>query len=123
MVAERGPPIQPENLPEVSARTSAAMAAGQSGQDDVYIDNATTVVHFQVILHRIAHLIDRQSGEIERTTHGTEQQLAQVRIDIQTLSQRPQASASTDVRVDLIDLKTMSPTVLGVIWVRNPKPG
>ena len=66
---------------------------------------------FQIILHRIVQLIDRQSGEIERTTHGTEQQLAQVRIDLQTLSQRPQASASADVRVDLIDLKTMSPTV------------
>lgn len=82
---------------------------GQSGQDDVYIDNAHTVGDFQVIMHRMVALIDRTSQELERTSHGAEQQLAQLRTDLRAMAQAPQAQARAETRLDLIDLKTMSP--------------
>ena len=83
----------------------------QSGQDDVFIDNANTVGDFQVILHRLVQLLDRNATELDRATHGAEQQMAQLRTELAALAQRPVAHAQAETTVDLIDLRTMSPAV------------
>ena len=51
--------------------------AGQSGNDDVSIDNANTVGDFQVLLRAGQEANEALKAELENYTRNTEQQLAQ----------------------------------------------
>ena len=52
--------------------------AGQSGNDDVSIDNANTVGDFQVLLRAGQEANEALKAELENYTRNTEQQLAQL---------------------------------------------
>ena len=90
----------------------AAMGSmGASGTQDVGIDQATTVGDIQAILHRIMYKISDIEDNIAKNTQGSEQQLAQIRVDIRTMQMSGIGSGKGpgDRRIDLIDTKTMSP--------------
>ena len=111
---------------------AASYQPGLSGQDVVNIENSTTVGDFQSLLTRAFSLIDRVAQEAERHVHGSEQQFAQVRMDLQVLrtqGQQTQAQAQDrGPKIDLIDVKAMSPATFNgdhgdnfKIWAKKVK--
>ena len=85
--------------------------AGQSGSDDVYVENASSVGDFQIILARQSAEIAVLKDEAERAGTNAEQQLAQLRVEIRMMGLQqqlaPQAPAKEE-RIELIDVKAMS---------------
>ena len=102
---------------------AAVYQPGLSGQDDVTIENSTTVGDFQSLLTRAFVLIDRVTQEAERHVHGAEQQFAQVRADLQVLRTQGQQAQAQDrgPKIDLIDVKAMSPATFSGDRVDNFK--
>ena len=88
--------------------------AGQSGSDDVYVENATSVGDFQIILARQSSEIAVLKDEAEKAGTSAEAQLAQLRVEIRMLGlQQQQAppAAKKDERIELVDVKTMSAAI------------
>ena len=91
--------------------------AGQSGNEDVSIENAHSVGDFQVLLRAGREANEALRNELETYTRNTEQQLAQLRVDLrlatiataQAQAGGGQGSESREIRMELIDMKSMSP--------------
>ena len=83
-----------------------------SGAADVHMDNAETVGDFRVLFERLQQENGALRSELERVVASTEQQLAQIRIDARTLaaSQQAQQALPRVDKIDLIDVKSMSPS-------------
>ena len=95
-----------------------------SGSNDVTIDNATSVGDFQVVLQRITLENEALKDQLERNSHGAEQQLAQLRMDVRLLQQQQQAPPQADAReerFELVDTKNMSPAIYSGTRAENFK--
>ena len=93
----------------------ASPMAGQSGADDVVIENAVTVGDFQVILNRAFEFMHDMRAEKEKEAQNYEQQLAQLRVEIRmtavTAAQAQPAGRDREERFELVDVKAMSQAV------------
>ena len=93
----------------------ASPMAGQSGADDVVIENAVTVGDFQVILNRAFEFMHDMRAEKEKEAQNYEQQLAQLSVEIRmtavTAAQAQPAGRDREDRYELVDVKAMSPAV------------
>ena len=88
---------------------------GASGQDDVTIDNANTIGDFQTLLRKGFEEREALQLELNNYTQNTEQQLAALRVELRMAQLQPQGvpHAAPDQRehkMELIDMKTMSPS-------------
>ena len=88
-------------------------AQGSQLQDGPMIDSVTTVADIQKVLHRMLHRIECIETEIISNASGAEQQLAVIRVDVQTLQQTPPPNSHFQTKFDLIDSKTMTPATFG----------
>ena len=85
---------------------------GSQLADGPVIESVTTVADIQTVLHRVLGRIEAIENEIVSNAHGSEQQLASIRVDVRTLQLAPPLS-SHQKKFDLIDSKTMTPATFG----------
>ena len=88
---------------------------GPSGQDDVSIENANTIGDFQTLLRKGFEEREALKLELDNYTQNTEQQLAALRVELrraqlQAQQAPPAAPDNREHKMELIDMKTMSPS-------------
>ena len=99
--------------------------SGESGAEDVTIANAHTVGDFQHILWRLEQMNRDLRGEIVVLQGNHQVEMAQVRVELRNAQQtaRQAQGASGDSRkMELVDVKTMSPSIFSGLKSEAFKP-
>ena len=103
----------------------ASPTTGQSGADDVVIENATMVGDFQFILNRAFDFMHDMRAEKEREAQNYEQWLAQLLVEIRmnavAAAQAQPAGREREDRFELVDRKATSPAVFNGLKTKHFK--